>query len=67
MFPEMELSSPKNKKFQEKTFRAQKIKKPALKNIFIFWEMEQVPSLKDFLCLRKELVKPEKQKFLIFL
>ena len=40
IFWETELSSPKIKKFQEGTFRAQKIKKPNLKKFLIFCEIE---------------------------
>ena len=36
----MELSSPKIKKLKEGTFRAQNVKKPTLKKLLIFWEME---------------------------
>ena len=37
----MELSSPKIKKFQERTFQAQKIKESTLKKFLIFWEMKR--------------------------
>ena len=46
IFYVMELSSPKIKKFQEVTFRARKIKNPALKKFLIFREMELSSSKK---------------------
>ena len=39
IFVGMKLSNPKNKKFQEGIFWAEKHKTLALKNCFIFWEM----------------------------
>ena len=41
VFPGVELSSHKNKKSQEVTFRARKVKKSCSeKNFFMFWEMK---------------------------
>ena len=40
IYRKIELSSPKNKKFQEETFHAQKIKTPTFENFLAFWEME---------------------------
>ena len=52
----MELSSPKNKKFQEGIFRAQKIKKTYFEKFLIFQEMElSSPKLKKLLYFRREL------------
>ena len=61
IFPEMELSSRKNKKFQEGIFRSGKIKEPPLKKLLIFRETElSSPKLKN-LYFRREFPKPEKQ------
>ena len=50
IFPEMEFSSLKNKKFEEGTSELEKIKKPTLKKILIFREMELFsPKLKNLL------------------
>ena len=47
IYCEMELSSPKIKKFQEETFQARKIKKLTLKIFLTFREMEiSSPNLK---------------------
>ena len=68
IFSKTELCSLKNKKVQEETFRVRKIKIPALKKFLTFWEMELSSlKLKRLLYFRRELAKPEKQKFLIFL
>ena len=55
--------------FQEVTFWARKIKnKSTLKKLLIFGKMELSSSkLKKLLWFRKELTRPENQKFLIFL
>ena len=59
----MELSSFKNKNFQEVTFRARKIKIRTLKKCLIFREMEPFSSK-----IKKVfLAKPEKQKFLLLI
>ena len=62
IFYGIELSSSTNKKLQERTFRAQKIKKkPTLKKFLIFWKME--------LCspkIKKVLMFSLKKVFLIF-
>ena len=61
IFQEVELSSPKNKKFQEDTFRTQKIKDPLQKKFlyFVKWNF-LAPSLKSSyifrFCLSKEKV-----------
>ena len=50
IFWETELSSLTNKKFQDKTFTARKIKKTPLKNFLIFRETKIFsPELKKFL------------------
>ena len=50
IFRETELSCLTNKKFQEKTFTARKIKKTPLKNFLIFRETKiSSPKLKKFL------------------
>ena len=62
----MELSSPKIKNFQERTFQAQKKqKKPTMKKFLIFRETELFsPKLKKLLCFfRRDLAKPKKTKF----
>ena len=74
IFREMELSNPKDKKFQEETFQASKIKKPHSKkfsyisgNFFkkrFFYKTKKL--LYFFLYFRRELVKCGKQKFLQF-
>ena len=76
IFQEIGLSSPKNKRFQEGTFGARKIKKPTLKK-FIFRKVEfcspkvkNVPIfshflqtfLKNFLYFRREFSELEKLK-----
>ena len=79
VFQEMELSSPRLKKFltfQEETFQDQKIKKTHSEILFIFCEMEpSSPRLKNILYFFKKKFflyfsggrfEPKKQKFLIF-
>ena len=44
IFPEVELSSLKNKKFQERTSELEKIKTLTFKKLLIFWEMERSKS-----------------------
>ena len=71
----MELPSPKITKIQERTFRAQKIKKHSEKISYIREMEHSSPELKQLLCFfkkkflyfRRHLAKPEKQKFLVFL
>ena len=59
----MELSSPKNKKFEEETFRAQKIKKPSPKKFLIFREMGLSSSkLKKTLMFQEGACKTQKNK-----
>ena len=45
----MRLSNPRNKKIQEATFQARKIKKPILKHFLYFEKMElSSPKIKNF-------------------
>ena len=59
----MELSSSKNKKFQEGTFRSGKIKEPPLKKLLIFRETElSSPKLKNLYFRRNFQNLRNKQK-----
>ena len=52
IFPEMELFSLKNKKFQKGTFQAQKIKKASLKKFLTFFQKK--PKNQNFLYFSKK-------------
>ena len=76
IFPEMDSGNGTFQRhifltFQEGTFRARKTKKNILKKFLKFLEIELSSSYifckSSFLYFRRELAKPEKQKFLIFL
>ena len=59
----MEISSPKIKKFQEVTVRAQKIEKNPLLKKILLQEMElSSPELKKLLTFSDELSKPPNQR-----
>ena len=64
---ETELSNPKNKKFQEVTFRSPKVKITTLKKFLIFgeWHKRFKQAYKN-LYFRRRLAKPKNQKFLRF-
>ena len=64
IFPKIELSRWKTKKFQEGTFQVQKVKNPTLKEFLIFWEIEfSSPKLKKLLIFQEETLKT----FLIYI
>ena len=64
----MKLSSLKNKKLQEGTFRARKVKNPSLTKSFIFQEMElSSPILKKRSCVSGgNLQSPKNNNYLYF-
>ena len=74
IFRETELSSPKTKKTSEGNFPSSKSnnnnekKQNTLKEFLIFREIEiSCRKLKRILHFKRELAKPENEKFLIFL